>query len=544
MRSGKEVVLSKSAIKSGEFGRMDESFHKKIHILSADSRIKQEFMGSRLRILCGMFASVVLLAGCKDAPVDVPVVTVENVMVDNVEIYGDYVGLIQAVRRVEVHARVEGFLEKMTFEEGKLVQMNEPLFYINDDQYKARVEKAKAQLKKDQAQAAKAERDVLRLRPLYEQNAASQLDLDNAVAALDMARANVSMSEADLKQAELELSYTVVRSPLTGYISERYADIGSLVGKSNSSRLATVVKSDTVQVDFKLTALDYLRSQRRNVHLGELDTSRSWQPTVTVTLADNSVYGEKGIVDFASPQVDPQTGTFGVRAILPNPHQVLLPGQFTRVRLLLDVLENVIVIPRKAVIIEKGGAYVFVVRPDSIAEKRFVELGVEQNNRVVVDRGLSPDERIVTEGFQKLQHGQRVTWNSDDKFSDSVLNGSAKADSLAKPATDSAAAKKVEQTRKAGVNGSASRGNRSAGTKRDTADKDMQDIYKAVQPAAQKQKIEREAAEQAAKKRAEESVSQSASMQNASHHGAASDASAVEQAGEEKTSDTTKNSNR
>lgn len=105
-------------------------------------------MGSRLRILCGMFASVVLLAGCKDAPVDVPVVTVENVMVDNVEIYGDYVGLIQAVRRVEVHARVEGFLEKMTFEEGKLVQMNEPLFYINDDQYKARVEKAKAQLKR------------------------------------------------------------------------------------------------------------------------------------------------------------------------------------------------------------------------------------------------------------------------------------------------------------------------------------------------------------------------------------------------------------
>ena len=322
-----------------------------------------------------MFAWVVLLGGCKEAPVDVPVVNVENVAVDNVEIYGDYVGLIQAVSRVEVHARVEGFLEKMTFEEGKLVQMNEPLFYINDDQYKARVEKAKAQLKKDEAQAAKAERDVLRLRPLYEQNAASQLDLDNAVAALDMARANVSMSEADLKQAELELSYTVVRSPLTGYISERYADIGSLVGKSNSSRLATVVKSDTVQVDFKLTALDYLRSQRRNVHLGELDTSRSWQPTVTVTLADNSVYGEKGIVDFASPQVDPQTGTFGVRAILPNPHQVLLPGQFTRVRLLLDVLEDVIVIPRKAVIIEKGGAYVYVVRPDSIAEKRFCRAG-------------------------------------------------------------------------------------------------------------------------------------------------------------------------
>ena len=245
-----------------------------------------------------------LMGGCKEAPAEIPVVGVEDVLVDNIEIYGDYVGLIKAASRVEINARVEGFLEKMTFEEGKRVRMNEPLFYINDDQYKARVEKAKAQLKKDEAQAAKAERDVQRLRPLYEQNAASQLDLDNAVAALDMARASVAMSKADLQQAELELSYTVVRSPLTGYISERYADIGSLVGKSNSTRLATVVKSDTVLVDFKLTALDYLRSQRRNVHLGELDTSRSWQPTVSVTLADNSAYGEKGIVDFASPQVD------------------------------------------------------------------------------------------------------------------------------------------------------------------------------------------------------------------------------------------------
>ena len=168
-----------------------------------------------------------LMGGCKEAPAEIPVVGVEDVLVDNIEIYGDYVGLIKAASRVEINARVEGFLEKMTFEEGKRVRMNEPLFYINDDQYKARVEKAKAQLKKDEAQAAKAERDVQRLRPLYEQNAASQLDLDNAVAALDMARASVAMSKADLQQAELELSYTVVRSPLTGYISERYADIGS-----------------------------------------------------------------------------------------------------------------------------------------------------------------------------------------------------------------------------------------------------------------------------------------------------------------------------
>lgn len=353
---------------------------------------------------------VLLFCACAQEEVRPPVVEVEDVARDDIEIYGEYAGLIKAARSVEIHARVEGFLERMTFDEGKRVDANEPLFYINDALYKARVEKARAQLKKDEAQAAKAERDVQRLRPLYEQNAASQLDLDNAVAALDMANASVQMSKADLEQAELELSYTVVRSPLSGYISERYVDVGTLVGKSNSSLLATVVKRDTVLVDFKLTSLDYLRSQRRNVHLGELDTTRSWQPTVTVTLADNSVYAEKGIVDFASPQVDPKTGTFGVRAELPNPHQVLLPGQFTRVRLLLDVMENVMVVPKKAISIEKGGAFLFVIRPDSVVEKRFVETGPEQNNRIVITRGLSSDERIVVEGYQKLTHGQKVIW--------------------------------------------------------------------------------------------------------------------------------------
>ena len=367
-------------------------------------------MPIKLKIIFLTIAGAVLvsLSSCKKEKEHYPVVEVEKVTRDNIEIYGDYVGSIRAYRNVEIHARVEGYLEKMTFEEGKQVTAGEPLFYINNASYRARVEKAKAQLKKDQAMAAKAKRDEERLRPLYKLNAASQLDLDDAIAAKDMAEASVAMSKADLAEAQLELSYTVVRSPLNGYISERYVDVGTLVGKSNSSLLATVVKRDTVLVDFKLTALDYLRSQRRNVHLGELDSTRSWQPTVTVTLADNSTYAEKGIVDFASPLVDPKTGTFGVRAQIPNPNQVLLPGQFTRVHLLLDVLQNVVVVPRKSLIIDKGGAFIFVIRPDSVAEKRFVETGYEQNNKVVIVRGLSPNERIVTEGYQKLTQGQKV----------------------------------------------------------------------------------------------------------------------------------------
>lgn len=354
-------------------------------------------------------------AACKQHEVKPPIVEVEDVSSDNIEIYGQYVGLIQAASKVEIHARVEGFLEKTTFEEGRKVSAGEPLFYISNAPYKAKVEKAKAQLKKDEAQAAKSQRDVERLRPLYVQNAASQLDLDNAEAALDMAKASVLMSKADLEQAELELSYTVVRSTISGYISEKYVDNGTLVGKAGSSLLATVVQRDTVQVDFKLTSLDYLRSQRRNVHLGEKDEKRSWQPTVTVTLADNSTYSEKGIVDFASPLVDPKTGTFGVRAVLANPNQVLLPGQFTRVKLLLDVLENVIVVPRKAISIEKGGAFIFVILPDNTAEKRYIETGPEENNRIVVTRGLTKGEKIVIEGFQKLTHGQTVITHTADE---------------------------------------------------------------------------------------------------------------------------------
>lgn len=356
-----------------------------------------------------LLSVLIWLAACrKKAEPERPVVTVEKVSREDVKITGEYVGRIRAASHVEIRARVEGYLESITFEEGGKVDRNDPLFHINPAQYKARVEKAKAQLKKDIAQAAKAKRDVERLRPLYEQNAASQLDLDNAIAASENAEANVAMSQADLDQAELELSYTVVRSPLCGYISERYVDIGTLVGPGGKSLLATVVKSDTVLVDFKMTALDYLRSQQRNVELGRQDTTRSWQPAVTVTLADNTEYPLKGIVDFADPQVDPQTGTFGVRAELPNPSRKLLPGQFTRVKLLLDVHEHAVVVPRKAVSIEKGGAFIYVIRRDSVAEKRFLQTGPELENSVVVERGLGDNEQIVVEGYHKLTPGMRV----------------------------------------------------------------------------------------------------------------------------------------
>lgn len=337
-----------------------------------------------------------------------PTVEVQPVRQADINIYGEYVGRIRAQQFVEIRARVEGYLEHMYFEEGTDIKKGQTLFVIDRKVYKARAEKARAQLNKARAQALKAERDLERIRPLYEQNAASQLDLDNAIAAYESAKAEESVAQADLTQAELTLSYTTVSSPISGQISERSADIGTLVGPTGKSLLATVVKSDTVLVDFSMTALDYLTSKNRNVNLGQRDDSREWNPYITVTLADGSPYPYRGLVDFASPSVDPATGTFSVRAEMPNPNHTLLPGEFTKVKVLMDVRANAIEVPAKAVEIEKGGAYIYVVKPDSVVERRFVETGPELGNDIIIERGLAAGENIVTEGFHKLRHGMKV----------------------------------------------------------------------------------------------------------------------------------------
>ncbi|MDE7024919.1 MAG: efflux RND transporter periplasmic adaptor subunit [Paramuribaculum sp.] len=340
---------------------------------------------------------------------ELPTVEVARVNTGNVNVYGEYVGRIRAQQFVEIHARVEGYLEKMLFKEGSYIKKGQTLFVIDPRVYKANADKARALLNKARAQEKKADRDLRRIRPLYEQNAASQLDLDNAIAAYESAKAQVSVCESDLTQAQLTLGYTNVASPISGMISQRSADIGSWVGPSGGkSLLATVVKSDTVRVDFSMTALDYLRSKDRNVNLGGSYPMRKWNAYVTITLPDGSIYPHKGVVDFADPQVDPKTGTFSVRAEMPNPDRSLLPGEFTKVKVLLDVRENAIKVPSKALMMEKGGAYIYVVRKNNTVEKRFVETGPEVGNDIIVERGLAKGEMIVVEGIHKLSHGMKV----------------------------------------------------------------------------------------------------------------------------------------
>jgi membrane fusion protein (multidrug efflux system) len=370
--------------------------------------LKNKWVKRGLAVLLLLLVVVLILSRKRPVEPVYPVVATQPVGVEEVRIYGDYVGRIRAQQFVEIHARVEGYLEKMLFDEGTYIEKGQTLFQIDPALYKARAKRTEAQLNKAKAQALKAERDLNRIRPLFELNAASQLDLDNAIANFEGATADVAVCEADMAQAQMILGYTTVKSPISGYISERNADIGTLVGPGSQSLLATIVKSDTVQIDFSMTSLEYLKSKARNVNLGHKDTSRTWNPYVTVTMADGSEYPYQGLVDFADPQIDPKTGTFSVRAEMPNPERVLLPGQFTRVRLLMDVREDALVVPTKAVVIESGGAFIYVVRPDAVVEKRFVELGPELNNTTVVERGIVRGEQIVVEGYHKLSHGMKV----------------------------------------------------------------------------------------------------------------------------------------
>lgn len=368
---------------------------------------RKTVFGAAAAVVCVAVALIFLLRP-KHVEEILPIVGVDTVRTRKVEVYGEFPGKIRAQQFVEVRARVEGYLEKMMFAEGTRVNKDQVLFIIDPKQYKAQVDRAEALVAKNKAIALKAERDLARIKPLFEQKAASQLDLDNAVAAYESAKADVNVSEANLTEARLALSYTTVRSPISGYISERHVDIGTLVGPGAQSLLANVVKSDTVLVEFKMTDLDYQKSKARNVNLGQQDTSRHWNPYVTITLADKSQYKYKGLVDFADPLVDAKSGTFSVRAEMPNPERELLPGQFTNVKVLLDVRENAVAVPTKAITIEKSGTFIFVVKRDGTVEKRFIQTGPEVGNVTVVERGLRANEVIVVEGQHKLSHGNKV----------------------------------------------------------------------------------------------------------------------------------------
>lgn len=348
----------------------------------------------------------------------IPEVKVAEADTSSVNVYDEYEGNIRARQSVEVTARVEGVLEKMLFKEGSYVTKGQPLFVIDPKLYQARVDRSQAQLDRAKALLNKARRDLNRIQPLYNQKAASQLDLDNAEAAVECAEADVEICKVDLLESKITLGYTRVIAPISGYISERMVDVGALVGPGGRSLLATIVRSDTVLVDFQMTSLEYLKSKDRNVNIMCEDGGECFDKLpsyVSITLADGSEYPYKGLVDFADPVVDTKTGTFTVRAEMPNPDGCLLPGETTKVKVLHDVLKGAMTVPAVAVRGEGSDRYVFVVSSDGTVEKRQVSVGKIVGKRIVVVDGIKAGEMVAVDKFDLLSNGIVVDPVSNSK---------------------------------------------------------------------------------------------------------------------------------
>lgn len=369
--------------------------------------------------LAGLVIGVLLVAGLalwlflrRPATGDsLPRVNVSMVDTARIEVFDEYDGSIRARQSVEVTARVEGVLEKMLFKEGSLVNKGQTLFVIDPKLYQARVDRARAEFNRAVALKDKAVRDLNRIRPLFAQKAASQLDLDNAEAALECAEAEVEISRVDLLEAQLTLGYTRVVAPISGYISERMVDVGALVGPGTRPLLATIVRSDTVTIDFSMTSLEYMRSKDRDVNIrceddGEcLDKLPSF---VTVMLSDGTEYPYPGKVDFADPVVDPKSGTFSVRAEMPNPDGRLLPGEDAKVRVLLDIVYGGMTVPADAVRVEDDEKVVYVVSHEGAVERRVVIAGDKVGKRIIIKGGLDAGEMVAVDQFSRLADGVKV----------------------------------------------------------------------------------------------------------------------------------------
>ncbi|MGH9327201.1 MAG: efflux RND transporter periplasmic adaptor subunit [Terriglobia bacterium] len=331
-----------------------------------------------------------------------PVVIVARVSEQTVPIYAEYVGQTNAVNTVEIRSQVEGFLEKIGFVEGSVVQKGQLLFLIDPREYQAAVNKAQASLDQSRAALTKAQQDVARYTPLVRQHAVSQEQLDTSVAEEEEGQANVEAAKAQLAQAELNLSYTEIRAPFTGRIGPAQMKVGALV-QPGSSLLDTMYSINPVYVNFSVSEADYLKFEQRG-HGGTLASF----PPVEVILGNNAVYPYRGRIDMVSPQVDPATGTLGLRAEVSNPRGLLRSGLFVRVRMMTDEKPHALLVPAEAVQEVQGVQSVLLVDGNNKVLFRTVTAGDMVNKQRVIESGLKPGERVIVAGQQKVRPGMTV----------------------------------------------------------------------------------------------------------------------------------------
>lgn len=348
-----------------------------------------------------------LLAACDDkaaeqsaAPPPPPAVGFVEVQPQDVAQSFEFVGRVVAIDKVELRARVEGFLEKRHFTEGAAVKAGDLLFSIEKDQFQAAVDQANADLSAANAQLTNAQVQYQRAATLVRSQNIPQATVDQRRAELDTASAKVQQAEAALREAQINLGYTDIVAPVSGVIGQATVTDGNLVGPS-SGTLATIVSVDPIYVTFPVAQRQLVRAQEHAAG----DPSKI---KVSIRLPDGSIHDQQGRIDFVDNQVDQSTDSVTVRAVVPNPKGILKDGQIARPIVEVAAPEPQITVPMAALVIDQAGSSVMVVDDQNKVEQRRVTLGPQQGVSVVVSEGLKAGERVIVDGLQKVRPGQAV----------------------------------------------------------------------------------------------------------------------------------------
>lgn len=374
-------------------------------------------------VFFGIFLLVVVTAGCSNenepegesqGGSKPTVVKVEKAEARDVSVQQDYAGRARGAREVEVRARIQGILEERLYQEGQMVSEGDSLFRIDRKPSEAALQGARAQRQVAEADLNQAEREWKRISSLYERNAVSERDRDSARSALELAQANMAVAQAGVTEADLNLGYTDVRAPVDGVTSLEDLPEGSLINQG--TLLTTIVQQDPVHVRFALPEND--AEIQRTARDAMTDAASAEDVDATLIMANGEKYGRTGKVDFTASTLDSRTGTVSARAVFPNPDNRIIPGQFVRVRVQLQNLENVVTVPEKAVAEGAEGPQVFVIDDDSKARARSVRLGPVVDGQQVILEGLKADETFVTTGLADLRDGAEVSTGDDGEEAD------------------------------------------------------------------------------------------------------------------------------
>jgi membrane fusion protein (multidrug efflux system) len=333
-----------------------------------------------------------------------PAVTVSPVASRQVTDTGSgFIGRVVAIDKVDIVARVAGFIEQRNFTEGQQVKTGDLLFRIEQDTYKAAVDQQDANLAKAKATEVNANLQLQRSQVLVKNQNVPQATVDQQEATEQAAKADVLQAQALLEQAQINLGYTEIRSPINGRIGLANLTVGNLVGPS-SGRLATIVSQDPIYVTFQASEADVIEYKHRVA----ASADKNPHVTVNIKLPDGSIYPHPGLTNFLDVQVEADTDTVVVRAQLPNPDGVLIPGGIVGVIVQREAPHPSLVVPQSAVQLDQAGRYVMVVDDAKKVEQRRITTGSEQGADIVVTNGLKEGELVIVEGIQKVHPGQIV----------------------------------------------------------------------------------------------------------------------------------------